>query len=157
MLAFFMPGPMELIIIGVIVLVPVAVVVALVVALRSRKASDNNPNLKPCPDGHLRILAVCFFVCAVLAFAGAAIQLSILLSLDLEGPIKAVFLASNVPTWLLALGFTLGGLRLIQKKGYVFCIVMSVIACLFFVPVGVYGLVVLLRPEVKAVLCATTS
>jgi hypothetical protein len=49
MLAFLMPGSMELIIIGVIVLVPVAVVVALVVALRSRKASDNNPNLKPCP------------------------------------------------------------------------------------------------------------
>ena len=49
MLAFLMPGPTELIIIGVIALVPVAVVVALVVALRSRKASDNNPNLKPYP------------------------------------------------------------------------------------------------------------
>ena len=45
MLAFFMPGPMELIIIGLIVLVSVAVVGALVVALRSRKASDDNPNL----------------------------------------------------------------------------------------------------------------
>ena len=49
MLAFL--SPMELIIIGVFVLVPVAVVVALVVALTcSRKASGTNPNLRPCPD-----------------------------------------------------------------------------------------------------------
>ena len=51
MLAYFLPGPIELIIIGVIVLVPVAIVVALVVALKlSRKPSGSNPNLKPCPD-----------------------------------------------------------------------------------------------------------
>ncbi|TWU33236.1 hypothetical protein [Novipirellula artificiosorum] len=51
MLAFGAPGLMELIIIGVILLIPVAIVVALVVVLtRSRKASGNNPNLKPCPD-----------------------------------------------------------------------------------------------------------
>ncbi len=51
MLAFFMPGLMELIIIGVMLAVAVVVVVALVVALaRSRKTSGTNPNLKPCPD-----------------------------------------------------------------------------------------------------------
>ena len=59
------------------------------------------------PDGHLRLLAFCFFVCAMLAFVGAAIQLSILLLyVDVDWPIKTVLLASNVPTWLVALGFT---------------------------------------------------
>ena len=51
MLAFWTPGPLELIIIGIMGLVLSAVVVALVVALnRTREASGNNPNLKPCPD-----------------------------------------------------------------------------------------------------------
>ena len=51
MLAFWTPGPLELIIIGIMGFVLSAVVVALVVALnRSSKASGSNPNLKPCPD-----------------------------------------------------------------------------------------------------------
>jgi hypothetical protein len=41
------------------------------------------------------------------------------------------------------------GLRLLQRKGYTFCLVMAVIACVFVIPVGIYGLVVFLRPEVK--------
>ena len=97
-------------------------------------------------DGRLRILAASFFVCALLAFAGAVIQLSILLSLDVDAPIKAALLATNVPTWLVALGFTGAGLGLLQKRGYLFCLVMAVIACVFVIPVGIYGLVVLLRP-----------
>jgi hypothetical protein len=48
MLAFLgFPGPVELMIIGVMLLVPVAIVVALT---RSRKPLGNNPNLRPCPD-----------------------------------------------------------------------------------------------------------
>lgn len=51
MLAFAAPGLMELIIIGVVLVIPVAVAVALVVALKlNRKASGSNPNLKACPD-----------------------------------------------------------------------------------------------------------
>ncbi len=51
MLAFWTPGPLELVLVGVIGLVLSAVVVALVVVLNgSRNASGNNPNLKPCPD-----------------------------------------------------------------------------------------------------------
>ena len=51
MLAFFVPGAIEIIIIGVIVLVPIAVIVALVVVrTRSQKPSGSNPNLRPCPD-----------------------------------------------------------------------------------------------------------
>lgn len=51
MLAFFAPGPIELIILAVIVLVPIAAVVALVIALTcSRKPLEDNPNLRPCPD-----------------------------------------------------------------------------------------------------------
>jgi hypothetical protein len=50
MLAFFMPGPIELIIISIVVAVPVAIVVALVVTQRARKASGPNPKLTPCPD-----------------------------------------------------------------------------------------------------------
>ena len=54
MLAIFMPGPMELLIIGIIaiiVLVPVAVVVVLIVWLtRHNKSSGTNPTMKPCPN-----------------------------------------------------------------------------------------------------------
>lgn len=50
MLAFSMPGPIELIIISMVVAVPVAIVVALVVIQRGRKASDINSKLTPCPD-----------------------------------------------------------------------------------------------------------
>ena len=51
MLAFWTPGPLELIIVGIMGLVLSAVVIALVVVLKgSRNASGNNPNLKPCPD-----------------------------------------------------------------------------------------------------------
>ena len=101
-------------------------------------------------DGRLRVVAACFFACALLALAGAGIQLSVLLSLHVDAPSKAALLATNVPTWLVALGFTGAGLGLLQKKGYLFCLVMAVIACAFVIPVGIYGLVVLLRPEVKA-------
>ena len=48
MLGMFVPGPIELIIIGVIALIPVAVVFAVVAA--SRKGSSRNPNLGACPD-----------------------------------------------------------------------------------------------------------
>ena len=101
-------------------------------------------------DGHLRILAACFLVCALLAFAGAAIQLSILLALDVAGPLKAALLATNVPTWLVALGFTGAALGLLQRRSYLLCLVMAALACLFVIPVGIYGVVVLLRPDVKA-------
>ena len=50
MFAFWTPGPLEIIIIGVIGLVPVAIIVALVALMRYRNGSVNNPNLKPCPD-----------------------------------------------------------------------------------------------------------
>ena len=51
MLAFWTPGPLEIIIVCVSGLIWVAVVGAVGVALkRSRKASGTNPNLKPCPD-----------------------------------------------------------------------------------------------------------
>ena len=49
--AFFVPGPFELIIIGVVVLVPIAVVAALVVALKpTHKPSGDDSSLQPCPD-----------------------------------------------------------------------------------------------------------
>ncbi len=52
--AFLAPGPHEiliLLIIGLILLAPIAIaVVAIVVFSRSRKRSADNPNLKPCPD-----------------------------------------------------------------------------------------------------------
>ena len=51
MLAFWTPGSLEIIIVGIVGLVLSALVVALVVVLNpSRKASGSNPNLKPCPD-----------------------------------------------------------------------------------------------------------
>ncbi len=52
MLAFFgMPGPLELLIIGFIVLVPAAIVVAVIVAMsHSRNPPARNPNLEPCSD-----------------------------------------------------------------------------------------------------------
>jgi len=101
-------------------------------------------------NGHLRILAACFFVCALLAFVGSAIQLSILLAMDVAGPLKAAVLTTNVPTWLVALGFTGAALGLLQRRGYLLCLVMAAIACLFVIPVGIYGVVVLLLPDAKA-------
>ncbi len=54
MLAFSMPGLVELIIISIsvlIVLLPVTIVVSSIVVLaRQRNALRTNPNLKPCPD-----------------------------------------------------------------------------------------------------------
>lgn len=50
MLAFGMPGLIELIIIGIVVAVPVAIVISLVVIQRGRKTSRTNPKLTPCPD-----------------------------------------------------------------------------------------------------------
>lgn len=50
MFALFMPGPLELIIIGFIILVLAIVVVLVVVLTRGGKATGDNPNLKPCPD-----------------------------------------------------------------------------------------------------------
>ena len=51
MFASFAPGPIELVLIAVILLVPVGVVVALVEAFRRRRrALGGNPNLEPCPD-----------------------------------------------------------------------------------------------------------
>ena len=54
-LAFFAPGPMELLIVGAILLVIVgviaaAVVIPLVVSKRNRSDAAGNPNLFPCPD-----------------------------------------------------------------------------------------------------------
>jgi hypothetical protein len=77
-------------------------------------------------DGHLRILAACFLVCAVLAFAGAAIQLNILLGMNVAAPLKAALLATNVPTWLVALGFTGAALALLRRRGYLLCLVTFV-------------------------------
>ena len=51
MVAFFMPGPMEMMVIAAIALIPIGVVVGLfVVVTMNRKPSGNNPNLTPCPD-----------------------------------------------------------------------------------------------------------
>jgi hypothetical protein len=51
MVAFFMPGPVEMIVIGVFVIIPIAVIVGLFVAVTmSRKGPGKNPNLTPCPD-----------------------------------------------------------------------------------------------------------
>ena len=50
MLAFAMPGLIELIIISIVVAVPVAIGVALIATQRGRKASGTNPKLTPCPD-----------------------------------------------------------------------------------------------------------
>jgi len=53
LLAFFSPGPMELLIILVLVGVPLAAagLVLLFVVLRSQKnPAASNPNLAPCPD-----------------------------------------------------------------------------------------------------------
>ena len=52
-LGFFVPGPIELIIVAVVFLVPLAIAVAVVLALTSRSRADaSNPNLTPCPDCH---------------------------------------------------------------------------------------------------------
>jgi hypothetical protein len=51
--AVFVPGIQELIILGVVLAVPVAIAVAVVLALTSRSRADaSNPNLTPCPDCH---------------------------------------------------------------------------------------------------------
>ena len=54
-LAFFMPGPIELLILGllclgVVVVVVVAVVIPLVVSKKGGSGPAANPNLFPCPD-----------------------------------------------------------------------------------------------------------
>lgn len=51
MLAFFGIGPVELIILALIVFVPVAIIIAMVVALtRRRNPLEYNSTLRPCPD-----------------------------------------------------------------------------------------------------------
>lgn len=49
-----MPGPMEIIIIGLVCLAPLAALIAIVIVLaRSKKTGldpTQNPNLVPCPD-----------------------------------------------------------------------------------------------------------
>ena len=51
MLMLFVPGPIELIIVATVVLVPVLVVLAVVYAVTARKRADaENPNLMVCPD-----------------------------------------------------------------------------------------------------------
>ena len=52
--AFFMPGPIELLIIGLVCLAPLAALIVIAVVLaRSKKTGSDaaaNPNLFPCPD-----------------------------------------------------------------------------------------------------------
>ena len=52
--AFFAPGPLELLLIGLACVVPVVAVVAIVIVLAASKksgpSSADNPNLYPCPD-----------------------------------------------------------------------------------------------------------
>ncbi len=50
MLAFAVPGLIELIIISIVVAVPVAIVVVLIVTRGARRASGTNPKPTPCPD-----------------------------------------------------------------------------------------------------------
>ncbi|MFV1968363.1 MAG: hypothetical protein ACC628_23300 [Pirellulaceae bacterium] len=52
---FGVPGPLEVLIVGllfiVVLVVPIAVLVTLLVAnRRNRNAQTENPNLQPCPD-----------------------------------------------------------------------------------------------------------
>ena len=54
LLAFFSPGPIEMLIIGMVCVLPVAAIVVIAVVLVSSKKSGSNPadspHLYPCPD-----------------------------------------------------------------------------------------------------------
>jgi hypothetical protein len=51
MFSFFGIGPIELLIVGFVVLMPLAAVLAVLAVVLSRRGPlANNPNLRPCPD-----------------------------------------------------------------------------------------------------------
>lgn len=55
--------------------------------------------------------------------------------------------------WAFAISLILAGFGLLRKKWYIFCLVMAGVACMFMpfgTVLGVFTLILLLKPEVKA-------
>ena len=127
---------------------------------------------------HLRLLAIFHFVCAGLVALCACIPLihlalgvMMLFAPEIFGTrndqpprvIGLIFVL--IAGAFILLGWTLAGLLawagrcLLRRKAHTFCLVMAAIACLFMplgTILGVFTIIVLIRPPVKALFEQTT-
>jgi hypothetical protein len=129
-------------------------------------------------EEHLRLLSIFHYVCAGLAALCACFPIfhlimGLILTLKPEsfGPTN-----NSPPTWLgdfivafasviILLGWTFAGLLayagrcLARRKNYTFCIVMAGISCLYMpfgTVLGIFSIIVLVRPSVKALFSGGT-
>lgn len=127
---------------------------------------------------HLRLLAIFHFVCAGLVALCACIPIihlalgvMMLFAPEIFGPgrdqpprvigllfvlIAGLFIVLG---WMLAGLLAWAGRCLLRHKAYTFCLVMAAIACLFMpfgTILGVFTIIVLIRPTVKALFEQTT-
>jgi len=132
----------------------------------------SDPNLINRDDEHLQLLAIFHFVCAGFAALLACLPiihlvvgLVMLLAPQIFGPGKdhpplfiglifvcfaSVFILAG---WTFAAFLAWAGRCLARRKHYTFCFVMACVACLFHpfgTVLGMFTIIVLLRPTVKA-------
>lgn len=128
-------------------------------------------------EEHLRLLSIFHYVCAgMAALCGCfpifhlIIGLILMLKPASFGPAKDqppawfglifVVLASIIILfgWTFAVLLAIAGRSLSQRKRYTFCVVMAGIAC-FYMPfgtvLGIFTIIVLLRPSVRALFTAS--
>ena len=131
-------------------------------------------------EEHVRLLSIFHYVCAGLAALFACFPilhlifgLVLLLSPQSFGPpnpndeppklvglIFVIFAACFILLgWTFAAFLAYAGRCLAQRKSYTFCLVMAGIACIFMpfgTILGVFSIIVLVRPSVKALFGAAT-
>jgi hypothetical protein len=123
-------------------------------------------------EEHLRLLVIFHYVCAGLAALFACIPiihlivgLLMLLNPQIFGPgknqppqfiglifviVASVFILAG---WTFAACLAWAGRCLSRRKHYLFCLIMDGVACLFMpfgIVLGVFSIIVLVRPSVKA-------
>ena len=131
-------------------------------------------------EEHLRLLSIFHYVCAGLSALCACfpifhlvLGLFLMLKPESLGPAK-----DAPPAWIggffavfaaiiILLGWTFAGLLayagkcLARRRNYTFCIVMAGISCVVFIPMGtvlgIFSIIVLVRPSVKALFNGGTS
>lgn len=119
---------------------------------------------------HVRLLSIFYYILGGLKLIGSCLPLIYLFvgASMLSGPLRGhhaeagpalvggVFVLAAVflllACWVVGVCMLFTGYCLSQRKNYTFCVVIAAIECLFF-PVGtvlgVFSLIVLLRPSVK--------
>ena len=129
-------------------------------------------------EEHLRLLSIFHYVCAGLAAFFACIPiihlvlgLAMLISPQIFGPAKdqppafvgliLVVIAGIAILfgWAFAICLAYAGRCLGQRKNYTFCLVMAGVACMFMpfgTILGVFSIITLVKPTVKALFTAAT-